>query len=115
MAHLKPNIPKRWLAPLLVAAAMLSSQAGLKASTPLRRPISPERPMHTGIWTAPDAERIIGMIPEDIRPYVVSNTPLLATYAFLSCLPSSSGCRHGRNQIYSFREQLPSLRRESVL
>lgn len=84
MAHLKSKFPKRWLAPLLVAAAMLSPQAGLKASVPLRRPISPERPMwlvHIDTWNAPDPERIIEMVPEDIRPYVVFNISLSATDA----------------------------------
>lgn len=76
---------------------MLFPQAGLKAPHPAG---------------APDAERIIGMVPEDIRPYIVSNIPLSATDAFPPCLPSSSGGRHGQNQIYSSKEITPGT--ESV-
>lgn len=45
----------------------------------LRRPISPNRPMwliHIDSWTYPDPEKIIDMIPEDIRPFVVFNISL---------------------------------------
>ncbi|MCF0203311.1 MAG: hypothetical protein HUK08_08105, partial [Bacteroidaceae bacterium] len=54
------------------------------ADTPLRRPISPERPMwivHIDTWNTPDPERIIEMVPEDIRPYCVFNLSLSATDA----------------------------------
>lgn len=45
----------------------------------IRRPISPSQPMwliHIDTWTYPDAEKIIDMIPEDIRPFVVFNISL---------------------------------------
>lgn len=53
-----------------------------KADAPLRRPISPERPMllvHIDTWNYPDPERIIEMVPEDILPYVVFNISLSAS------------------------------------
>lgn len=52
------------------------------ADVPLRRPISPERPMllvHIDTWNYPDPERIIEMVPEDILPYVVFNISLSAS------------------------------------
>lgn len=64
---------------------VLMAGAGLleaKADAPLRRPISPERPMllvHIDTWNYPDPERIIEMVPEDILPYVVFNISLSAS------------------------------------
>ena len=46
------------------------------AQSPLRREVSPEKPMwivHIDTWVNADPERIIELIPEDIRPYVVFN------------------------------------------
>lgn len=46
------------------------------ADNPYRRPVSPDQPMwilHIDTWNTPDPERIIELIPEDIRPYVVFN------------------------------------------
>lgn len=46
------------------------------ADKPLRREVSPEKPMwivHIDTWVNADPERIIELIPEDIRPYVVFN------------------------------------------
>lgn len=45
----------------------------------LRRPISPEQPMwlvHIDTWNYPDPQKIIDLIPKDIRPYVVMNISL---------------------------------------
>ena len=42
----------------------------------LRRVISTSQPMwiiHIDTWNDPDPQRIIDMVPEDIRPYVVFN------------------------------------------
>ncbi|MBN1128494.1 MAG: T9SS type A sorting domain-containing protein [Chitinispirillaceae bacterium] len=47
--------------------------------TTLRRPISPEKPMwlvHIDTWNKPDPQKIIDLIPEDIRPYAVMNISL---------------------------------------
>lgn len=46
---------------------------------PLRRPISPQQPMwliHIDTWNLADPQKIIDMVPEDIRPYVVFNISL---------------------------------------
>ncbi|MDA3821039.1 MAG: glycosyl hydrolase family 98, partial [Bacteroidales bacterium] len=45
----------------------------------LRRPISPDQPMwliHIDTWNYPDPQKIIDLIPKDIRPYVVMNISL---------------------------------------
>ncbi len=50
----------------------------------LRRVISPSLPMwiiHIDTWNDPDPQRIIDMVPEDIKPYVVFNLSLSATQA----------------------------------
>ncbi len=49
------------------------------AGATLRRPISPEHPMwlvHIDTWNYADPRKIIELIPEDIRPYVVMNISL---------------------------------------
>jgi hypothetical protein len=48
-------------------------------SAGLRRPISPKQPMwliHIDTWNWPDPQKIIDLIPTDIRPYVVFNISL---------------------------------------
>ena len=50
-----------------------------QSSTTLRRPISPEQPMwlvHIDTWNYPDPQKIIDLVPQDIRPYVVMNISL---------------------------------------
>jgi hypothetical protein len=45
----------------------------------LRRPISPNQPMwliHIDTWNYPDPQKIIDLVPEDIRPFVVMNISL---------------------------------------
>src|SRR4030042_3860268 len=47
--------------------------------TPLRRPISPSSPMwliHIDTWNYADPQKIIDLVPKDIRPYVVMNISL---------------------------------------
>ena len=54
------------------------------AGAQLRRPISPSQPLwliHIDTWNTADPERIIEMVPDDIRPYVVFNLSLSATDA----------------------------------
>jgi hypothetical protein len=49
------------------------------ALVPLRRPISPQQPMwlvHIDTWNFADPQKIIDLIPPDIRPYVVMNISL---------------------------------------
>jgi len=50
-----------------------------QTNAPLRRPISPQQPMwliHIDSWNYPDPQKIIDLIPQDIRPYVVMNISL---------------------------------------
>ena len=50
----------------------------------LRRIISTSQPMwiiHIDTWNNPDPQRIIDLVPEDIKPYVVFNLSLSATQA----------------------------------
>ena len=64
--------------------ACLLSLSSNGYATNLRRPISPSQPMwiiHVDTWNTADPERIIEMLPEDIRPYVVFNLSLSATDA----------------------------------
>jgi len=51
-------------------------QCNLFAQTALRRPISTSKPLlmiHADVWNAADPQKIIDLIPEDIKPYVVIN------------------------------------------
>lgn len=46
---------------------------------PMRRPISPDQPMfivHIDTWNYADPQKIIDMIPADLRPFVVMNVSL---------------------------------------
>ncbi len=48
----------------------------VSAQESLRRPISPDQPMwlvHIDTWNYADPQKIIDLIPEDIRPFVVMN------------------------------------------
>ena len=70
-----------WLSAVAFAVLFVVSME-VWADVPLRRPISPERPMllvHIDTWNYPDPERIIEMVPEDILPYVVFNISLSAS------------------------------------
>lgn len=53
----------------------------------LRRPVSPSSPMyimHIDTWNYPDPQKIIDLIPADIRPYVVMNISLSISHDSLS-------------------------------
>ena len=59
---------------LLVVFAQFSAHA--QYSTPLRRPISPDQPtwfVHIDTWNFADPQKIIDLIPPDIRPYIIFN------------------------------------------
>ena len=59
---------------LIVIACLLAS--GLAAKADLRRPISPSQPawiIHIDVWNYADPQKIIDMVPEDVRPYVIFN------------------------------------------
>ncbi len=61
-----------------LAGLLLAVSVHLYAA-PLRRPIGPDQPMwliHIDTWNQADPQKIIDMVPEDIRPYVVFNLSL---------------------------------------
>ncbi|MDL2291795.1 glycosyl hydrolase family 98, partial [Bacteroides sp. OttesenSCG-928-F21] len=50
----------------------------------LRRPISPDQPawiIHIDTWNTADAQKIIDLIPADIRPYVIFNISLSISHS----------------------------------
>ncbi|RXK85516.1 glycoside hydrolase family 98 domain-containing protein [Filimonas effusa] len=60
----------------LIALLLFAPFALHAQSAPLRRPISPSQPMwliHIDSWNQADPQKIINMVPADIRPYVVFN------------------------------------------
>jgi hypothetical protein len=60
-------------------SAVSNSPGANIPSAPLRRPISPNQPMllvHIDTWNYADPQKIIDLIPPDIRPYVVMNVSL---------------------------------------
>lgn len=63
----------------LFSLLFIVSTLDLQADVPLRRPISPEQPayfVHIDTWNYADPQKIINLISEDIRPYVVMNISL---------------------------------------
>lgn len=57
--------------------------ASAQSSSSLRRPISPAQPMwlvHIDTWNNADPQKIIDLIPEDIRPFVVMNISLSVSH-----------------------------------
>lgn len=57
----------------------LISQAQGNPAVPLRRPISPQQPMwliHIDTWNYADPQKIIALVPADLRPFVVMNISL---------------------------------------
>ncbi len=55
------------------------NSAYAQTNAPLRRPISPSKPMwliHIDTWNYADPQKIIDLVPKDIRPYVVMNIAL---------------------------------------
>lgn len=72
---------KRIKAFFILVCLLFLTQASLFAQsvTPLRRPVSPQQPMwliHIDTWNYADPQKIIDLIPSDIRPYVVMNISL---------------------------------------
>ncbi len=62
-----------------VLALLVLFQANAFGATAMRRPISPSQPMimvHADVWNSADPQKIIDLIPSDIRPYVVINISL---------------------------------------
>jgi hypothetical protein len=70
------NSIARRLISLCFVVVIAQMTANVRASTPLRRPISPSQPtwfVHIDTWNFADPQKIIDLIPSDIRPYVVFN------------------------------------------
>ncbi len=66
---------KKSLGILLVTWLVVS----MECVAAMRRPISPTQPMwivHIDSWNNPDPQKVINLIPDDIRPYVVFNISL---------------------------------------
>ncbi len=67
---------------LMMISALTSAfpvSADSPETTALRRPVSPESPMwivHIDTWNNADPDKIIDLVPEDIKPYVVFNISL---------------------------------------
>ena len=62
---------------------LLSYISNAQENIPLRRPISSEQPMwliHIDTWNNPDPQKIIDLVPKDIRPYVVMNISLSVSH-----------------------------------
>lgn len=69
---------KRFIIQTVISIILLAALFEVSAA-PLRRPISPGQPMwlvHIDTWNYPDPQKIIDLIPPDIRPYVVMNISL---------------------------------------
>lgn len=61
---------------LLLLMAFFCLQAAAHDGPALRRPISPSQPawiIHIDVWNTADPQKIIDLIPKDIRPYVIFN------------------------------------------
>ena len=70
---------KHILSVILLALAVLTAHA----EQPLRRPIDARHPLwliHIDVWNAADPQKIIDLIPEDIKPYVCMNLSLSCQY-----------------------------------
>ena len=63
--------------------AVLLSCFSLGASAQKRRPVDSQHPMwlvHVDVWNKADPQKIIDLIPDDIKPYVVLNLSLSCQY-----------------------------------
>lgn len=67
----------------ILVFVLISCSALAQTNTPLRRPVSPHQPMwliHIDTWNYADPQKIIDLIPKDIRPYVVMNISLSVSH-----------------------------------
>lgn len=72
---------KKNIVTILLSALAMFVQ--LHAGSNLRRPADPEHPMwivHIDTWNWPDPQKIIDLIPDDIRPYCVMNISLSVSH-----------------------------------
>ncbi len=72
---------KQTVTKLLLALTLLCASSSLSAQQ--RRPIDSQHPLwfiHVDVWYKADPQKIIDLIPEDIRPYVCMNLSLSCAY-----------------------------------
>lgn len=77
MKNISPLIRNFCITTLFLLFAVM--QFSVNAQVPLRRPLSPSSPMwviHVDVWVNADPKKVIEIVPEDIRPYVVFNVAL---------------------------------------
>lgn len=86
----KYSIMKRLFSLLVLCLTALMASAGNVHTpdgedvAPMRRPIDAQHPMwliHIDCWNYPDPQKIIDLVPEDIRPWVVFNLSLSASHS----------------------------------
>lgn len=66
---------------LMMAAVLLTASLAMSAQE--RRPIDSKHPLwlvHVDVWNKADPQKIIDLIPEDVRPYVCMNLSLSCQY-----------------------------------
>ncbi len=90
-----------------VAATVRSGAAG--PATPgvaLRRPVSPQQPMflvHVDTWNSADPQKIIDLIPQDVRPYTVLVLSLSILHDDKTSTPAQCRWRQVENGIETAR------------
>ncbi|XDF34892.1 glycoside hydrolase family 98 domain-containing protein [Paracidovorax avenae] len=91
-----------------VAAAARSEASGpaTTAGGSLRRPVSPQQPMflvHVDTWNSADPQKIIDLIPQDIRPYTVLVLSLSILHDDKTSTPGQCRWRQVENGIETAR------------
>ncbi|MCQ2196459.1 MAG: glycosyl hydrolase family 98 [Bacteroidaceae bacterium] len=62
---------------------LMTAFCAVTAQTPQRRPVDNKHPMwlvHVDVWNQADPQKIINLIPDDIKPFVVMNLSLSCAY-----------------------------------
>ncbi len=91
-----------------VAASARSEASGpaTTAGGSLRRPVSPQQPMflvHVDTWNSADPQKIIDLIPQDIRPYTVLVLSLSILHDDKASTPTQCAWRQVENGIETAR------------
>ncbi|WP_085946671.1 glycoside hydrolase family 98 domain-containing protein [Paracidovorax oryzae] len=91
-----------------VAASARSEASGpaTTAGGSLRRPVSPQQPMflvHVDTWNSADPQKIIDLIPQDIRPYTVLVLSLSILHDDKTSTPTQCAWRQVENGIETAR------------
>ncbi|AVS79097.1 sugar-binding protein [Paracidovorax avenae] len=92
------------------AAATADTRVSTKDSAapgaPLRRPVSPQQPMflvHVDTWNSADPQKIIDLIPQDVRPYTVLVLSLSILHDDKTSTPTQCRWRQVENGIETAR------------